>query len=102
MTVPDNINIITENSIKECWISLCSVLVTHDCKSKNGDLCDIPFVYDGKCYDSCINVDNGGVPWCYTDATNKQWQTCSKSSCPNLQGLFIFVLFNFTEVLFII
>ena len=39
-------------------------------------------------YDTCVNVDNGGTPWCYTNMTNKEWDICSAASCPNFQGKF--------------
>ena len=56
------------------------------CKSKSGTACDIPFVYQGQRYDTCINVDSGGERWCYTNVTDKKWETCSASSCDELNG----------------
>ena len=53
--------------------------------SDNGP-CDVPFIYEGMYYDSCITVDNGDVPWCYVNATTKEWRTCTNSSCPYSQG----------------
>ena len=58
------------------------------CKADNGISCDVPFVYQGEYYDSCINVDNGGIPWCYTNSTKKDWGTCSFKSCSTLQSRF--------------
>ena len=57
------------------------------CKTKTGAPCDIPFEYKGYQYDSCINVDSGGVPWCYTNVTDKKWEACSKSSCTAINGM---------------
>ena len=76
------------------------------CTTESGIPCAIPFLYKGKYYDSCIDIDNGGVPWCYIDNTlqgtlldtpgvthhtrleNIRWETCKTSSCPNLPGIF--------------
>ena len=64
------------------------------CKSVDGEKCEIPFLYHGKYYDSCINVDNGGVPWCYHSNKSiakgkniKEWSTCDHSSCPTMKGM---------------
>ena len=58
-----------------------------------GEDCEIPFYYHGKYYDSCINIDNGGIPWCYHKYNNitnggvkKEWGICSSSSCPSMKG----------------
>ena len=34
-------------------------------------------------YDGCINVDNGGLPWCYTNFTNKEWDICNSPNSPD-------------------
>ena len=56
------------------------------CTTKGGIPCDIPFVYQGHHYDSCIRVDNSEIPWCYTNTTNKEWGECSTTSCSNIQS----------------
>ena len=55
------------------------ILVSEKSKTKSGSSCHIPFIYNDMHYDSCINVDNGGVPWCYTNFTKKEWDTCNNS-----------------------
>ena len=64
----------------------------HLCKSKTGTPCDIPFAYQGYHYDTCINLDSGGVPWCYTDVTNKTWEACSNTSCTEMNGMMKFIV----------
>ena len=53
------------------------------------EVCDIPFQYKGKLYATCINVDNGGQAWCFTDAKNNNWDVCDSSSCPTLDGVIL-------------
>ena len=48
--------------------------------------CDIPFEYNGNYYDRCIDVDNGGDPWCYVNSTTKSWQNCDMESCSGGRG----------------
>ena len=43
-------------------------------------------MYEGMYYDTCINVDNGGVPWCYTNTTIMDWEECTSTTCQNLQS----------------
>ena len=47
------------------------------CKTETGIPCQLPFQYNGNYYDTCINVDNGGVPWCYTNIEKKYWEICN-------------------------
>ena len=64
-----------------------------NCKSVEGAECEIPFKYHGKYYDSCINVDNGGTPWCYDSnesisdgESQKEWGICTIETCPTMKG----------------
>ena len=59
------------------------------CKSNTGTPCDLPFEYQGQYYDTCINIDSGGHRWCYTNETDKTWETCSMSSCAEIEGTYI-------------
>ena len=56
--------------------------VNLSCQTETGIPCQLPFEYNGNYYDTCINVDNGGVPWCYTDLEKKYWEICNNSTCP--------------------
>ena len=75
------------------------------CQSVEGEKCEIPFLYHGKYYDSCINIDNGGVPWCYhtnknitNDENRKDWGICTDSSCPTMKGKkFVFTFEDIQE-----
>ena len=58
------------------------------CKTVGDEVCEIPFQYKGKLFATCINVDNGGRPWCFTDAKNNKWNICDSSSCPGLGDVF--------------
>lgn len=58
-------------------------LVSKRSKTKSGSSCHIPFIYNDLHYDTCINVDNGGVSWCYTNITKKEWDICDSLSSPN-------------------
>ena len=53
------------------------------CKTELNRICDIPFDYKGQKYATCIDSDNEGQPWCYTEKT---WDNCKASSCPELKG----------------
>ena len=80
------------------------------CRTDSGIPCAIPFLYKGKYYDSCIDIDNGGVPWCYikvdetllvswgftnyTGLRNNLWGTCNDISCPNTPGIFDTIINN--------
>jgi len=55
-------------------------------KTESGTPCEIPFAYKEQTYDTCVNIDNGGVPWCYTNLANQEWETCNKTNCLNLRG----------------
>ena len=48
--------------------------------------CVMPFLYQGKYYENCIDIDNGGVPWCYTNVEKKVWGICDMSTCQRSQG----------------
>ena len=62
------------------------------CKTIDGSPCDIPFLFKGQYYGTCINVDNGGEPWCYTNMPTMEWNSCTVSSCPDLtKGRYIIV-----------
>ena len=45
-------------------------------KTTSGIPCQSPLEYEGKRYDACIGLDNGGIPWCYTDHSKKIWGNC--------------------------
>ena len=45
-------------------------------KTESGQHCELPLKYDGKVYDSCIGIDNGGVPWCYINHSKQTWENC--------------------------
>merc|ERR1712038_2117912 len=55
-----------------------------ECKTNDGDLCQFPFVYDGKKYDYCTKADSSRL-WCSTrtDNANKHqtgnWGYCTNS-----------------------
>ena len=61
--------------------SIIEIDASKGCKTISGVACDIPFTYNKEYYDTCINVDNGGAAWCYTNATTKIWENCESSSC---------------------
>merc|ERR1712151_819825 len=43
-----------------------------------GARCVFPFIYNGKQYDSCTTVNNGGKLWCATERFYKsKWGSCS-------------------------
>ena len=69
----------------------CSIFQppSQECKTKTGVPCDVPFLYEKMYYDTCINVDNGGVSWCYTNGTNKDWGVCNLTSCPNAHSKYL-------------
>ena len=69
-------------------------LKSSECKTKGNKYCDIPFEFKGKKYSACINVDNGDEPWCFTNTTTMEWEVCSISSCPELKGKFLIILFK--------
>ena len=73
--------------INNCLALIADLLV---CKTKPGMPCELPFAYNGNYYDTCINVDNDGVPWCYTNATLKYWGICDTSTCPKSNGVYYF------------
>ena len=56
------------------------------CQTKNGKGCEFPFWYNDRGYAMCIDVDNGGVPWCYTNLQRSTWGNCNISSCPVSRG----------------
>ena len=56
------------------------------CNTNSGIACELPFSYNGAYYDTCINVDNGGVGWCYTNVTSKMWENCDITTCPDVNG----------------
>ena len=58
---------------------LYNILVENHYITDSSDICDIPFEFKGQKYASCIDVDNGGIPWCYTNTSNKEWNTCNAS-----------------------
>ena len=66
-----------------CFHRMADLLV---CKTDSGIPCELPLIYNGKYYDTCIDVDNGGVHWCYINTTEKRWKTCNMSTCPNAKG----------------
>ena len=60
-------------------------------------------MYHGKHYDSCINVDNGGTPWCFhskdntsNDEYKSEWGICTHESCPTMKGTKFSHLFSKT------
>ena len=76
-----------EGEEKHIW-SLLAILIGESsvCFTVSRKTCEIPFLYDENYYDTCINVDNGGVPWCYTNSDKGQWEACNIKSCPNSTG----------------
>ena len=58
------------------------------CKTVGERFCDFPFEFEGKKYSTCINVDNGGRAWCFTNSTTMEWDSCDTSSCASLKGRF--------------
>ena len=69
------------------------------CRSKSGTACDIPFVYQGQQYDTCVNVDSGGSRWCYTNVTDKKWEICRATSCEEPNGMTISADKSFNQYL---
>ena len=61
-------------------------IVSNRCRTKTGRSCQIPFIYEEMYYDTCINIDNGGVPWCYTNILDMEWDACTNTTCQNLQS----------------
>ena len=62
------------------------LLASQHCKTTLNEKCEIPFSYKGERYDTCLDVDNGGKPWCYTNATALEWRNCNYSTCPEIKG----------------
>ena len=56
------------------------------CKTAQNEFCDVPFEFNGKKYSTCINVDNGGQSWCYTNITTMEWGSCNSLSCQESKG----------------
>ena len=71
------------------------------CLTISGVPCEIPFVYDGNYYDTCINVDNGGVLWCYTNHETKNWDFCDVNTCSITEGISDHLISNHYEDLII-
>ena len=67
---------------------------TSACKTVRNESCDFPFEFKGKKYSTCINVDNGGQPWCFTNTTTMEWGSCNSFSCPESKGLHSFLPSN--------
>ena len=63
------------------------ILEFPSCKTVAGTPCEMPFRYGQYFYDSCINIDNDGEPWCYVNITQKKWGKCDESTCPYQKGL---------------
>ena len=61
-----------------------------ECKTRSGIPCQIPFTYGEMHYDTCINIDNGGVPWCFTNQSTGRWDACTASSCSNVEGKYFY------------
>lgn len=62
-------------------INICIEVGIGGCKGVSGGACEIPFTYNGNYYDTCINIDNGGKLWCYTNILNETWEDCDVSTC---------------------
>ena len=58
-------------------INLCLVSCDPD---GAGELCDLPFSYNGTWHYGCITHDNDGTPWC--DAGNGKKHNCTSDDCP--------------------
>ena len=60
----------------------CFILAYMVYKTASGIPCESPLEYEGKRYDGCISMDNGGIPWCSTqvDGNNNhvdgEWGNC--------------------------
>ena len=52
----------------------------------DGTACQFPMYYNGKGYDNCIAIDNGGIPWCYTTFGHNNWGSCNISTCTDYIG----------------
>ena len=74
--------------IQFLFLLLVNLLKTDQnlCSTEIGEACEIPFQYNQRYYESCIDTNNGGVPWCYTNTEMKHWGVCKKSACPNARG----------------
>ena len=76
------------------------------CSTDSGIPCVMPFRYNGKYYENCVDIDNGGVPWCYKNVEKKSWGICNMSSCQgalswNKKDCTATAWFNSTEFYFI-
>ena len=56
------------------------------CKTVGNQFCELPFEFKSKKYSTCIDVDNKGQPWCYTNSTTLDWDFCSLSSCSSTRS----------------
>uniref|UniRef100_A0A8C6Y8R9 Uncharacterized protein n=1 Tax=Naja naja TaxID=35670 RepID=A0A8C6Y8R9_NAJNA len=55
--------------------------------------CVFPFIYHGKSYDSCTEVDSPNRPWCATTANydkSPKWKYCSTKATPSCVFPFIY------------
>lgn len=53
-----------------------------------GKECKFPFVYLGKSYDKCTDIDNNGTLWCATTFLSYEFYRCGPyvdkwGACPN-------------------
>ena len=46
-------------------------------KTISGFPCQLPLKYEGKVYDGCITLDNGGNFWCFIDHATQEWDECN-------------------------
>ena len=68
------------------------VCQSSSCYTRNGKACVFPFKYAGRIYNQCIDLLNGGTPWCSTKVdsngqhTSGFWdncqETCPLNNCP--------------------
>lgn len=72
----------------------CFILAYMVYKTTSEIPCESPLEYEGKRYDGCISMDNGGIPWCYTDHSKKKWGNCKTDISSQLDKGSIFLTFH--------
>lgn len=72
--------------IKQILRVIFHILDAQYCVTETNEVCDFPFNYKGEKFASCLDVDNGGQPWCYTNTSSKEWNNCNSSKCLLKEG----------------
>ena len=75
----------------EIKITYFLIIEVETCKTKSNEVCKIPFEFKGQKYATCLDTDNDGIPWCYTNMTSMDWKACNLSTCSEWKGIICFV-----------